>query len=135
MYPMVGNNQISALRTNCIKYYYPFSSIKCRCGEVEIKFPSNKPRVSTECCCNHCHNRLQYLASLGGPAPPDSPLVASKWENCMQIVSGEENLFAYKVNPNTKVMNIASKCCKTFLLGRQPEYDANCVTTQAEAAV
>lgn len=45
-------------------------------------------------------------------------------------------MFAYKVvNPQTKVMNIASKCCRTFLLGRQPEYDANCVTVQAEHAV
>ena len=111
------------------------SSIKCQCGKVELKFPSSAPRVSTECCCNHCHNRLKYLANLGGPPVPDAPLVASKWENRIEIISGRSNLFAYRLNSTTKVTNIASTCCKTFLLGRQPEYDANCVTTQREAAV
>lgn len=91
--------------------------------------------MSTECCCDHCHNRLRFLTSIGGPDTPDCPKVASKWDNCMQIISGRDKMFAFKVNPDTKVMNIASKCCKTFLLGRQPEYDASCVTVQAEHAI
>ena len=112
------------------------ASVKCKCGKVELKFPTHAPRVSTECCCNHCRERLEYLARLGGPSVPDTPLVASKWPDCIEIISGEDLLFAYKLNANTKVHNIASSCCHTFLLGRHAEYDANCVTTQAsETAV
>jgi hypothetical protein len=110
-------------------------SIKCNCGKVQLKFPTHAPRVSTECCCNHCRQRLEYLARLGGPSVPDAPLVASKWPNCIEIISGEDLLFAYRLNPTTKLINIASSCCYTFLLGRHAEYDTNCVTTQAETAV
>ena len=111
------------------------ASIKCKCGKVELKFPSYAPRVSTECCCNHCRERLEYLARMGGPSVPDRPLIASKWDNCIEIISGGDLLFAYRLNPKTKVTNVASTCCKCFLLGRQPEYDACCVTTQAETAI
>lgn len=53
----------------------------------------------------------------------------------MQIISGKDNLFAYRLNDTTEVTNIASSCCNTFLLGRHSGYDANCVTAQQEAAV
>eukprot|EP00984_Skeletonema_dohrnii_P024313 scaffold13427_cov78-Skeletonema_dohrnii-CCMP3373.AAC.1 len=112
------------------------ASIKCNCGKVELKFPTHAPRVSTECCCNNCRERLEFLARLGGPSVPDTPLfVASKWPNCIEIISGEDLLFAYKLNSTTQFCNMASSCCHTFLLGRHAEYDANCVTAQGEAAV
>lgn len=38
-------------------------------------------------------------------------------------------MFAYKLTSHSNVLNIASSCCYTFLLGRNDEYDANCVTT------
>ena len=108
------------------------ASITCRCGKVELKFPtSSSPRISTECCCNHCFQRVKYLEELGGPTVPDKPLLASKWDNKIEIVKGQNELFAYKLSPETLVTNIASNCCKTFLLGRHSGYDGNCVTTSS----
>jgi len=111
------------------------ATISCRCGKVELQFPSKTPRVSTECCCNSCRQRVEYLADMGGPIVPKKPLLTSKWDNRVEIVSGKDLLFAYKLNPETMVLNIASSCCKTFLLGRHEEYDGNCVTTSSEFPV
>jgi hypothetical protein len=108
------------------------ASIACRCGKVELKFPWSSPRISTECCCNHCYQRVKYLEELGGPTIPDKPLLASKWDNKITIGRGQEELFAYKLSTETLVTNIASNCCKTFLLGRHSGYDSNCVTTSSD---
>ena len=101
----------------------------CRCGKVQMEFTDSRPRVSTECCCNHCFARVRYLEEVGGPPVPSKPLLNSKWDNRISIVQGREYLFAYKMTPTTQVLNIATTCCHTFLLGRNPVYDANCVTT------
>lgn len=102
----------------------------CRCGNVQIDFATTMPRVSTECCCNHCFARVKYLEQLGGSSVPTKvPLLNSKWDNRITVVKGRDILFAYKLTPMSEVLNIASTCCHTFLLGRHPGYDANCVTT------
>lgn len=111
------------------------ASMQCRCGKVELKFPSTMPRVSTECCCDSCRHRVEFLSSLGGPRVPDKPLLASKWDNCIEILKGAKHLFAYKLNPETMVVNVAAGCCHTFLLGRHAGYDANCVTTSSDFPV
>jgi hypothetical protein len=107
--------------------------ISCRCGAVQIRFTSHQPRVSTECCCDHCFARVRYLEDLGGPSLPSNkyqqPIVSTKWDNLFVVEKGRDQLFAYKLTPDTKVTNVASKCCSTFLLGRHSGYDANCVTT------
>jgi hypothetical protein len=106
--------------------------ISCRCGAVQIRFTSHQPRVSTECCCDHCFARVRYLEDLGGPSLPSNknqPLVSTKWDNLVVVEKGRDQLFAYKLSPDTLVTNIASKCCYTYLLGRHSGYDANCVTT------
>ena len=110
------------------------ASITCRCGKVKIQFTSKSPRVSTECCCNHCFARVECLEALGGPSvSKDQPLLASKWDDRVKFVKGStENLIAYKIDPTTQVTNIASKCCHTFLLGKHSVYDNNCVTTSSD---
>lgn len=108
----------------------------CRCGNVQIEFPTAMPRVSTECCCNHCFARVAYLERLGGPSVPGKkPLLNSKWDNRITVVKGRDSLFAYKLTPETQVLNIATTCCHTFLLGRHSGYDANCVTTCSDFPV
>ena len=114
------------------------ASISCRCGTVKIQFTSDTPRVTTECCCNHCFSRVGYLETLGGPKIPssDKPLLASKWDNKVKITeSGRDKLYAYKMTPETGVINIASTCCHTFLLGRHSGYDANCVPTSDDFSI
>lgn len=109
------------------------ASISCRCGKVKLQFSTKTARVSTECCCNHCFDRVQYLERLGGPCVDmKKPVLATKWDNKVKILSGEECLFAYKLTSTTLVTNIASRCCHTFLLGRHSGYDANCVTTSSD---
>lgn len=107
------------------------ASISCRCGDVVIHFTCDTPRVTTECCCNHCFARVRHLEELGGPKilSNDKPLLNTKWDNKLIVEKGREKLFAYKMTPKTMVLNIASSCCHTFLLGRNSVYDANCVTT------
>jgi hypothetical protein len=75
------------------------------------------------------------LENLGGPKVPSKPLLASKWDNKVKIISGRDKLHVYKMNSETLVINISSTCCHTFLLGRHPEYDANCVTTSSDFPV
>jgi hypothetical protein len=112
------------------------ASITCRCGKVKLQFPSTCPRVSTECCCNSCFARVQHLQYLGGPSVVGSkPLLNSKWDNRVKVVSGRDQLYVYKMNTETMVTNIASSCCHTFLLGRHSEYDANCVTTASDFCI
>jgi hypothetical protein len=41
-------------------------------------------------------------------------------------------MYVYKLNSETLLTNIASTCCHTFLLGRHPVYDGNCVTTSSD---
>lgn len=108
------------------------ASITCKCGNVELGFTSRSPRVTTECCCNHCFSRVQYLQKLGGPKVSSKPLLASKWDNKVRVIKGRENLHIYKLTEHTQVINIASSCCYTFLLGRHPGYDTNCVTTSSD---
>jgi hypothetical protein len=108
------------------------ASITCQCGKIEIAFTSKSPRISTECCCNHCFARVKYLYALGGSNVPQKPLLASKWDNKVQILKGREFLHYYKLTKETLVINIASSCCHTFLLGRHPCYDTNCVTTSSD---
>jgi hypothetical protein len=108
------------------------ASITCQCGKVELGFTSTSPRISTECCCNHCFARVEYLHSLGGPKVPSRPLLASKWDNKIRVIKGREHLYVYKLTEKTLVINIASSCCNTFLLGRHAGYDANCVTTSSD---
>jgi len=117
------------------------ASVSCRCGSVTIRFPSKSPRVTTECCCDHCLARVRFLEGKGGPKIPTDhegdprPLLASKWDNRFQVVRGRDKLFVYKMNPGTMVVNVASSCCHTFMLGRHPGYDANCVTTSDDFPV
>lgn len=108
------------------------ASITCHCGKVELGFTARRPRVSTECCCNHCYARVEYLHTLGGPKVPSKPLLASKWDNKVTVIRGRENLYVYKLTKKTLVFNVASSCCNTFLLGRHAGYDANCVTTSSD---
>jgi len=110
------------------------ASISCRCGTVQLQFPSRQARVSTECCCNHCFQRVQYLEELGGPkVATNKPLLASKFDNRITILQGTpDNFMVYKLKADSLVLNIASTCCHTFLLGRHPGYDANCVTTSSD---
>jgi len=107
------------------------TTISCRCSSVAIRLNSVSPRVSTECCCDHCFARVKYLVGRGGPSIPsiNKPLVNSKWDNAFVVEKGRELLFAYKMTKETGVYNIASTCCFTFLFGRNDQYDANCVTT------
>jgi hypothetical protein len=69
---------------------------------------------------------------MGGPAVPDRPLLNSKWDNRVTILRGSDLLFAYRMTPDSGVLNVASQCCHTFLLGRHDGYDANCVTTASD---
>jgi hypothetical protein len=107
--------------------------LSCHCGAVQIRLTTHQPRISTECCCDHCLARVRYLEDLGGPSLPpcnkNQPLVSTKWDNLFVVEKGRDQLFAYKLSRDTLVTNVASKCCYTFLLGRHSEYDANCVTT------
>ncbi|CAB9506922.1 expressed unknown protein [Seminavis robusta] len=113
------------------------ASATCQCGKVAIQFTSSKPRVSTECCCDSCFNRVGFLADRrrrGSSSPEDTsnsgkPIVNMKWDNRVTIVRGRDQLFAYKLTPETKVFNIATKCCHSFLFGRNDTYDAHCLTT------
>jgi hypothetical protein len=109
------------------------ASIACRCSKVKIQFTSASPRVSTECCCDHCFARVQCLEALGGPnVSTNEPLLASKWDDKVTILEGREHLFVYKMNRTTQVTNIAASCCHTFILGKHSVYDANCVTTSSD---
>jgi hypothetical protein len=113
------------------------ASLSCHCGKVLLQLTTNSPRVSTECCCDSCFDRVQFLADRGGPFVVDKnvPIVTMKWENKVEVVKGRDHLFAYKLTPDTHVVNIASKCCHTFLLGRNNDYDASCLTTNEASAV
>lgn len=111
------------------------TTISCRCKSVKLKFPSSSPRAVTECCCNHCYARLAYLEQKGGPAIPLQPILTSKWDNCIQVVSGRNLLGAFQTISDSNVMNIYAKCCHSFLLGRNAIYDANCVTVVNECVV
>ena len=108
--------------------------MSCRCGKLKIQFTSKSPKVSTECCCDHCFARVQCLEAVGGPSVnTDQPLLASKWDDKIKFVKGGiDDLKSYKMNPSTQVTNIASKCCHTFLLGKHSVYDTNCVTTSSD---
>ena len=109
--------------------------ISCRCGAVQVRLTTHQPRISTECCCDHCLARVRYLEELGGPSIPSNnkdnnnkPLISTKWDNRFVVEKGRDQLFVYKLSRDTLVTNVASKCCSTFLLGRHSDYDANCVT-------
>jgi hypothetical protein len=117
------------------KKNYQMASVACRCGKVELQLSSAEPRVSTECCCDHCFRRVRFLEGRGGPEVPDRPLLNSKWDNRVQVVRGRDLLFAYRLEPASQVVNVASRCCHTFLLGRHPGYDASCVTTASDFPV
>jgi len=66
------------------------TSFTCRCGDVKIQLSSDSRRVTTECCCNHCFARMNYLASMGGPTiDKDRPLTCSKWDNRAKVLSGK----------------------------------------------
>jgi hypothetical protein len=71
----------------------------------------------------------------GPPVHPDQPIGNLKWDNRVVVEQGRDHLMAYKLSPETKVFNIASACCHTFLLGRNAEYDAHCVTTNQDTPV
>ena len=112
------------------------TSISCRCGKVTLRLTSTSPRVSTECCCNSCFRRVQVLQQMGGPpVNPAKPIVNLKWDNRVVVEQGKDSLMAYRLSPKTKVYNIASSCCHTFLLGRNSEYDANCLTTNQDSPI
>lgn len=117
------------------------ASFSCQCGQLTIKFPTTKPRITTECCCNHCFARVMCLEERGGPKVlKDRPLINTKWDNLMTIScsnkSVKENLRAYKMrDANCGVTNIASSCCNTFLLGRNPAYDTHVVTTMDDFVI
>lgn len=76
------------------------------------------------------------LQEMGGPAVnQDKPIINMKWDNRVTIEQGRDHLMVYKLSPETKVFNVASSCCHTFLLGRNAEYDANCLTTNQQSPV
>jgi hypothetical protein len=75
------------------------------------------------------------LEDKGGFKVPSRPLLATKWDNKVKIISGRDKLHLYKMTLETMVMNISSTCCNTFLLGRHPGYDANCVTTSSDFSI
>ena len=110
------------------------ATMSCRCGKVLLQLSTSSPRVSTECCCDSCFDRVQFLEDRGGPSVnKDMPIINMKWDNWVEVVKGRDQLWAYKLAPETHVLNIASKCCHTFLLGRNDDYDANCLTTNESA--
>jgi hypothetical protein len=108
------------------------ATLSCRCGKVVLQLTTSRARVSTECCCDSCFNRAMFLSERrGGTCIDDknTPIVCMKWDNRVTIVQGREYMFVYKLTPQTNVFNIASSCCYTFLLGRNDDYDAHCLTT------
>jgi hypothetical protein len=127
--PQEKRRQNPKERTTTIQHAI-MASLSCHCGKVKLRLTSKSPRVSTECCCNSCFRRVKCLQDLGGPpVEMDKPIVCIKWDNRVIVEQGSDHLMAYKLTPDTKMVNIASSCCHTFLLGRNAEYDAHCFTT------
>lgn len=101
------------------------ATLTCRCGQVKILFPSTtNPKTHHECCCHDCRLRLTYLEEQGGPSVTISnkPMTVYTLDNKMVAQQGKDKLYLYKLSPETKLINMASTCCQTFLMARHPDY-------------
>mmetsp|Transcript_11942 Transcript_11942/g.17293 ORF Transcript_11942/g.17293 Transcript_11942/m.17293 type:complete len:251 (+) Transcript_11942:214-966(+) len=109
------------------------ATLSCKCGKVIIQFPTAKPRCTTECCCDDCFERLNFLFKQGGPSIEHGifmrtrPITIHWFDNRLEVMQGSKYLKFYKLRPSSGVINMASSCCNTFLAKENPRYQGNTV--------
>jgi hypothetical protein len=108
------------------------ASIHCMCGEVEIKFTSQCPRVAIEACDNQAFNKVRFLAEMGEYEIPEKfPVLVYYFENRMFVVKGVEKLCFYKLIAEANIVNMYASCCHTFLMSRHPLFGQTAVSVLA----
>jgi hypothetical protein len=55
-------------------------------------------------------------------------------DNKFDVVKGRDDLYLYKLSKDSNVINVASKCCNTYLLCRHSQYHVSSVGTSPESA-
>jgi hypothetical protein len=99
------------------------ASIHCKCGEVQIKFTSQCPRVAVECCDKQAFNNIKFLAKIGEYEIPDKfPVLVYYFDNSLVVVKGIEKLFFNKLIVEANIVNMYTSCCHTFLTSLNPMF-------------
>jgi hypothetical protein len=102
------------------------------CGEVEIKFTSQCPRVAIETCDEQAFNKVRFVAEMGEYEIPEKfPILVYCFENRLVVVKGVEKLGFYKLIAEANIVNMYASCCHTFLMCRHPLFGQTAVSVLA----
>ena len=90
-------------------------SVTCVCGKACIHLTNRRPRMCIECCCCDCQLALEWCHKLGGPQPPNPPLVLLYFDNDISAVKGEKYLRVVKLRETGASERVVAACCYTTL--------------------
>jgi hypothetical protein len=108
------------------------ASIHCFCGEVQIKFTSQCPRVAIESCDDQAFNKIRFLANMGEYEIPEKfPVLAYYFDNRLVVAKGIEKLCFYKLIAEANIVNMYTSCCHTFLMSRHPLFGQTAISVLA----
>lgn len=113
------------------------ATVSCKCGQVKFCFPVSKvPRVHSLCACDDCQRRLQYLADQGGsPLDTTNAIEVANFEGQIKFEKGRDQLEFFRLRDETNMINVASKCCHSFLCARNTDFHGNAVATLPQYAI
>lgn len=116
--------------------------MKCMCGDVVIRFATQKPVHSWECCCVDCYAKNIHALKRTGEAMPQhiseihgegKPLALYYYPNRITIVNGREKIAFTKIRERASSTNMIADCCGALMCVDNPGYagnhyrhDANC---------
>jgi len=111
----------------------PAATLACRCGQVKLGWQRASKRVQAQCCCVDCYQKIDDLASKGGPPMHDKyvkkqvPISAFYVDNRFSVIQGQDQIRFSKLRAAAESTNMYASCCNTLLLVDCPPYKGNVV--------
>mmetsp|Transcript_91377 Transcript_91377/g.263758 ORF Transcript_91377/g.263758 Transcript_91377/m.263758 type:complete len:202 (-) Transcript_91377:475-1080(-) len=115
------------------------ATVSCKCGKIKFQLgPSKAPRVHSLCCCDDCQRRVEHLTTKGGTAFDTSrPVEVANFEGQVKLLDPQVKnlLYVFKLRDETNMVNVASKCCYSFLCARNTDFHGNAIATFPQYAI
>lgn len=90
--------------------------LACACGQVRLQ-AEKEPIISAECCCTSCRTAGARLQALPGAPPILEANGGTRFvlyrKDRVRIVSGAEQLKAFRLTPESPTRRIVAACCNT----------------------
>jgi len=111
------------------------ATLSCNCRKIEVQLGESTPRLTAECLCCDCVQKLVHAASLGCGGRPFYDILSHKtparldyFTNKFTLAKGgEDDVYFWKLRESAASEVMSCATCHSILMITHPLYNGNCV--------